>query len=139
VKAVGYRPPHRKHNAHMGADGEHHMNLLQLSQPNTSGPSKEVLDAIVAQYQDVILADIKDCEAITRQAESWIRSQMKDPNDPFPPAVIRETRCTRWRLVDVLRWQQRRIERAAADPKSNGERTAGLATAANKARREARK
>lgn len=53
-------------------------------------------------HADVSLGDINDLRALTRMSASWIHDAVRDGR--FPAPVIRERRCTRWRIADVRKW-----------------------------------
>lgn len=88
-------------------------------------------------HDDVALADMTDLEALTRMQRSWLHAAVRDGR--FPAPVIREPRCTRWRLADVRRWLIERAEKAAADTQVAEQMTARAkkASAAAKAKRVA--
>lgn len=48
------------------------------------------------------LADINDLEALTRMKRSWLHQAVREGR--FPAPVIRESRCTRWKISDVRAW-----------------------------------
>ena len=66
------------------------------------------------------LIDIAGAQLLVCMSASWIHEAVRDAS--FPAPVIRESRCTRWRIGDVRAWL---IERAA---KSASDVTAGAAT-----------
>ena len=72
-----------------------------LARPTVRLP---LLDA----HADVALCDINDLRALTRMSASWIHDAIRTGR--FPAPVVREPRCTRWRIVDLRQWL---IERAA--------------------------
>lgn len=78
------------------------------------------------------LIDIRGVQALTCMSTSWIHDAIR--RGRFPAPVIRETRCTRWRVGDVRDWLRCRIEQAVADsPRTNG--TSVRAKAASEAAR----
>ena len=53
-------------------------------------------------HSDVALGDINDLRALTRMSASWIHDAVRDGR--FPAPVIREPRCTRWKIADIRGW-----------------------------------
>ena len=78
--------------------------------------------SLPADIADVALADINDLRALTRMSASWIYDAVR--KGEFPAPAIRESRCTRWRLADVLSYLAERIRRAAADTDAASKLTA---------------
>lgn len=66
-----------------------------------------------AAHADVALADMNDLEVLTRMKRSWLYEAVRESR--FPPPVIREPRCTRWKLSDVRAWLIERAAKGAAD------------------------
>lgn len=66
------------------------------------------------------LIDIGGVQLLVCMSSSWVHQAVREGE--FPAPVIRESRCTRWRIGDVRAWL---IERAA---KSASDVTAGVAT-----------
>lgn len=64
-------------------------------------------------HADVALGDINDLRALTRMSASWIHDAVRTRR--FPAPVIREPRCTRWRIADVRQWLIERSAQGAAD------------------------
>lgn len=66
------------------------------------------------------LIDISGVQLLVCMSSSWVHAAVREGG--FPAPVIRESRCTRWRIGDVRAWL---IERAA---QSASDVTAGVAT-----------
>lgn len=79
-----------------------------------------------ADLADVALVDGPTCAAVGGMSLSWWSDEVRAGRAPAP--VIRETRCTRWRLVDV-----RSYWIARAECSMTGEATDVLIAKANKA------
>lgn len=76
----------------------------------TAVPKPIVRPPLVETHADVALADIKDFAALSRMSESWIHDAVRTGLAPAP--VIKQPRCTRWRLADIRAWL---IKRASPD------------------------
>lgn len=103
----------------------------QKSRPTVRPPLPEA-------HADVALCDIQDCMALSRFGESWIHEAVKDGR--FPQPVIREHRCTRWRLAEVRAWLVERAGQplgAGATTNDARARRASAQAQANRAQREA--
>lgn len=86
----------------------------------------------LSDMADVALADINDLKALTRMSASWIHDAVR--KGEFPAPAIRESRCTRWRLVDVRSYLTERIRVAAADTGNAAKLTARAKKASDVAR-----
>ncbi len=60
---------------------------------------------------DVALIDVRACAAIGSMSVSWWHAEVSAGRAPSP--VIREPRCTRWRLADVRRYWFERADRGS--------------------------
>ncbi len=67
-------------------------------------------------HADVALADINDLRALIRMSASWIHEEVR--HGRFPEPVIREPRCTRWRISDVRAWLIERANKATVERQS---------------------
>lgn len=90
---------------------------------------------LIEAHADVALADIKDFAALSRMSESWIHDAVRTGIAPAP--VIKQPRCTRWRLADIRAWL---IKRASPDEQdaalaNSVTAQASLASAAARAKR----
>lgn len=56
-------------------------------------------EPIATQQPDVALLDMRDIMSMTRMGKSFLYAAVKAGT--FPAPVIKEPRCTRWRLADV--------------------------------------
>lgn len=65
---------------------------------------------------DVALIDATTCAATGSMGKSWWHDEVKAGRAPQP--VIREPRCTRWKLCEVRQFWQDRAERGAANTQS---------------------
>lgn len=90
---------------------------------------------VPAALADVALIDATTCAAAGDMSVSWWHEEVRAGRAPQP--VIREPRCTRWRLADVRRFWIERAERP--DPRAAAQvmATATKASAAAKAKRAA--
>jgi predicted DNA-binding transcriptional regulator AlpA len=59
------------------------------------------------------LVEVTDICALLRVSKSWVYEKAADANHAFPRPVIREPRCTRWRLSAVLEYVNAITEKAA--------------------------
>lgn len=85
----------------------------------TTKPRPTKREPLPGTHEDIALADLRDVRAITRMGSSWIHDRVKA--GLFPAPVIREPRCTRWRLSDVRAWVNARIEEAQSGAKQGGQ------------------
>lgn len=69
---------------------------------------------IPESHADIALADMRDVCGLIRMGQSWVHAEVAAGRFPLP--VIREVRCTRWRLADVRHWL---AERTKAPPLSS--------------------
>lgn len=67
-------------------------------------------------HADVALADITDICALVRMSASWVHNERAAGR--FPAPVIREPRCTRWKIADIRAWLIERATQSAADTKT---------------------
>ena len=81
---------------------------------------------------DVALIDATTCAAAGCMGVSWWHDEVKAGRAPQP--VIREPRCTRWKLCDVRQFWQARAERGAANTQSGELLKARATKASHKAR-----
>lgn len=90
-------------------------------------------------HADVALCDIADLEALTRMSKSWISEAVRTAR--FPAPVIRQPRCTRWKVADVRDWLIQRTEQAIGDTSAASKLVAAAskASAAAKAKRVEKK
>jgi hypothetical protein len=66
---------------------------------------------------DVALLDAASCALVGGMSVSWWYEELRAGRAPAP--VIRQPRCTRWRLRDVYAFWQERAERAIdGDPRA---------------------
>ena len=66
-----------------------------------------------ADLAAVALGDINDVCTAVRMSSSWVHEETSAGR--FPQPVIRQPRCTRWRLADIRAWLIDRAEKAATD------------------------
>ena len=64
-------------------------------------------------HSDVALLDITDVCALIRMGQSWVHSEVAAGR--FPAPVIRQPRCTRWRLASIRAWLIDHTEQADAN------------------------
>lgn len=69
-----------------------------------------------AALADVALIDATTCASTGSMGVSWWHDEVKAGRAPQP--VIRQPRCTRWKLCDVRQFWQDRAERGAANTQS---------------------
>ena len=79
---------------------------------------------------DVALIDVTTAAAGGGMGRSWWHAEVAAQRAPQP--VIREPRCTRWRLVDVIRFWRERAEQGPANA-STAEALKARATKASRA------
>ena len=91
---------------------------------------------LIEAHADVALADIKDFAALSRMSESWIHDAVKNGLAPVP--VIKQPRCTRWRLADIRAWLIKRASAAEQD-QTVADRVTAQATMASAAARAKRR
>lgn len=68
--------------------------------------ASEAVQGVPQVLADVSLIDAKACAAVGAMSLSWWHDEVRAGRAPQP--VIREPRCTRWRLVDVRRYWEAR-------------------------------
>jgi predicted DNA-binding transcriptional regulator AlpA len=61
------------------------------------------------------LIDIAGVQLLVCMSPSWIHEAVREAS--FPKPVIRESRCTRWRIGDVRAWLIERAVTSASDVK----------------------
>jgi hypothetical protein len=66
-----------------------------------------------ASLAEVALIDATACAAVGSMSVSWWHEEVRTGRAPAP--VIRQTRCTRWKLADVRDFWVARVEAAASD------------------------
>jgi predicted DNA-binding transcriptional regulator AlpA len=75
---------------------------------NAKTDPKNAIRPLPANLADVALIDAPTCAAAGDMSVSWWHDEVRTGRAPAP--VIRESRCTRWRMSDVRAYW---IERAA--------------------------
>jgi predicted DNA-binding transcriptional regulator AlpA len=70
-------------------------------------------NSLPAEYALGALGDIRDVEQMTSMKRSYLLREVR--LERFPAPVIRQFRCTRWRLSEVSAWIEDRIKQAATD------------------------
>jgi predicted DNA-binding transcriptional regulator AlpA len=98
---------------------------LAKGRPKVRLPTPEAL-------ADVALIDATTCAAAGCMGVSWWYDEVRAGRAPAP--VIREPRCTRWRLADVRAFWIARSERAASNTLVGELLTAQATKASHKAR-----
>ena len=90
---------------------------------------------IPAALADLALIDAPACAAVGGMSVSWWHDEVRGGRAPKP--VIRQPRCTRWRLADVRAYWVQRVEQAATDVQAAADVTARAtkASAAAQAKR----
>ena len=97
----------------MGPDMTEPLDLKPVDPTAIAGASKARPKIRVPPPQalsDVALVDAIDCAAAGAMGVSWWHAEVAAGRAPQP--VIREPRCTRWRLADVRAYWLARAEKA---------------------------
>jgi predicted DNA-binding transcriptional regulator AlpA len=102
--------------------------------PQTSGQAhpKPVAHSLPANLADVALIEATTCAAAGAMSVSWWHQSVKDGRAPAP--VIRQPRCTRWRLSDVRAFWEAFARQANTDPHAGAAVTAQATKASRAAR-----
>ena len=98
---------------------------LAKARPKVRLPTPEAL-------ADVALIDATTCAAGGQMGVSWWHDEVRAGRAPAP--VIREPRCTRWRLADVRAFWIARSERVASNAQAGALLTVQATKASHKAR-----
>lgn len=92
-----------------------------------------VRNPIPPALAEVAMIDGPTCAAAGGMSASWWHEEVRAGRAPQP--AVRQPRCTRWRLADVVRYWREFAERGAND--GSVTQRASKASAAAKAKREA--
>lgn len=65
---------------------------------------------LLEAHADVAMVTIGDIVAMTRMGRSWLYAEIR--NGRFPAPVVREPRCTRWKISHIREWLVQRAEKA---------------------------
>ena len=82
---------------------------------HTTTEPPTVPNPLTASFADVALIDAEKCAAIGDMSTSWWHEEVRAGRAPQP--VIRQSRCTRWRVLDAVAYWRRRAEQGASDTK----------------------
>ena len=107
----------------------------QCAQPQNEAPKKarpKVRLPTPEALADVALIDASTCASTGSMGVSWWHEEVKAGRAPQP--VIREPRCTRWKLSQVRQFWQDRADRGSANTKTAELLKARATKASHKAR-----
>ncbi len=93
-------------------------------------PTTPTVPAVPANLADVALIEATTCAAAGAMSVSWWHEAVRLGRAPAP--VIRQPRCTRWRLADVRAFWQAFAQQGNTDPQAGAAVTA-QATKASRA------
>lgn len=99
---------------------------------DTAKSRTKVRAPVPESLASVTLIDATTCAAVGGMGLSWWHAEVAAGRAPAP--IIRQPRCTRWRVVDVQQFWEKHIERAAADPAATNRLIAQAAQASKAAR-----
>jgi predicted DNA-binding transcriptional regulator AlpA len=112
-------------NTHQHQGVQPHKEAPKKARPKVRLPTPEAL-------ADVALIDATTCASAGSMGVSWWHEEVKAGRAPQP--VIRESRCTRWKLSQVRQFWQDRADRGSANTETAELLRARATKASHKAR-----
>lgn len=95
-------------------------------------PSKTVIPTTLPALSSVALIDAPTCAAAGGMSISWWHEEVRTGRAPAP--AVRQPRCTRWRLADVVAFWQGFANKGEADTQAAVQVTARAQKASAAAR-----
>src|SRR5574337_1383213 len=104
-------------------------------QVSASNATRSFPSQLAVHAADVVLIDAKACAALGSVSTTWWHESVRAGRAPQP--VVRRTRCTRWRMVDVIKFWRDFAESGDAGTAAELVARATKASAVAKAKRAA--